>query len=129
MRRRGHAWDELPLRRGSWGGHADNLARAEEAFRKAFRLNPDLALAHNFYTFLETDFGRSVDAMERLLKRAQTHRNDPNVFTGLVQACRYCGLLEASVAAHNHARQLDPNVRTSVAYTYLHLGNFQKALD
>ncbi len=109
--------------------NAHNLARAEEAFRKAFALNPDLALAHNFYTSLQTDLGQSLDAMERLLKRAHTHRNDPNLFTGLVQACRYCDLLEASVAAHNHARQLDPNVRTSVAYTYLHLGNFQKVLE
>jgi TolB-like protein len=109
--------------------NAHNLARAEEAFRKAFALNPDLALAHNFYTSLQTDLGQSLDAMERLLKRAHAHRNDPNLLTGLVQACRYCGLLEASVAAHNHARQLDPSVRTSVAYTYLHLGNFQKVLE
>ena len=109
--------------------NAHNPARAEEAFRKAFALNSDLALAHNFYTSLQTDLGQSLDAMERLLKRAHAHCNDPNLFTGLVQACRYCGLLEASVAAHNHARQLDPNVRTSVAYTYLHLGNFQKVLD
>jgi serine/threonine protein kinase len=109
--------------------NAHNLARAEEAFRKAFALNPDLALAHNFYTSLQTDLGQSLDAMERLLKRAHAHRNDPNLMAGLVQACRYCGLLEASVAAHNHARQLDPSIRTSVAYTYLHLGNFQKVLE
>jgi tetratricopeptide (TPR) repeat protein len=109
--------------------NAHNLARADEAFRKAFALNPDLALAHNFYTSLQTDLGQSLDAMERLLKRAQAHRNDPNLFTGLVQACRCCGLLEASVAAHNHAKRLDPNVRTSVAYTYVHLGNFQKVLE
>jgi len=109
--------------------NAHNLARAEEAFRKAFALNPDLALAHNFYTSLQTDLGQSLDAMERLLNRAHARRNDPALFTGLVQACRYCGLLDASVAAHNHARELDPNVRTSVAYTYLHLGNFQKVLE
>jgi DNA-binding winged helix-turn-helix (wHTH) protein/tetratricopeptide (TPR) repeat protein len=108
---------------------AVNLSGAEEAFEKAFQLNPNLALAHNFYTSPQTDSGRSIEAMERLLKRAQTHRNDPNLFTGLVQACRYCDLLEASVAAHNRARQLDPQARTSVAYSYLHLGNFQKALD
>ena len=109
--------------------NANNLARSEEAFRKAFALNPDLALAHNFYTSLQTDLGQPLDAMERLLKRAHAHRNDPNLFTGLVQACRYCGLLEASVAAHDHARRLDPNARTSVAFTYLHLGDFQKVLE
>jgi serine/threonine protein kinase len=108
---------------------AANAPLAEEAFRKAFALNPDLALTHNFYTTLETDSGRSLEAMERLLKRARSHRNDPHLLTGLVQACRYCGLLKASVAAHDRARQLDPDIRTSVAYTYLHLGEFQEALD
>jgi serine/threonine protein kinase len=108
---------------------AANLACADDALQKAFALNPDLALAHNFYTSLETDTGRSLEATERLLKRAHTHHNDPNLLTGLVQACRYCGLLEASVAAHQRARQLDPHVRTSVAFTYLHLGDFRKALD
>jgi tetratricopeptide (TPR) repeat protein len=106
-----------------------NLSRADEAFQRAFQLNPDLALAHNFYTALETDSGRSLEAMERLLKRAQTHHNDPNLLAGLVQACRYCGLLEASVAAHHRARQLDPHIQTSVAFTHLHLGDFPKALD
>jgi eukaryotic-like serine/threonine-protein kinase len=106
-----------------------NFTRAHEAFQKAFQLNPELALAHNFYTALETDTGRSLEAMERLLKRAQTHRNDPNLLVGLVQACRYGGLLEVSVAAHNRARQLDPHIQTSVAFTYLHMGDFERALD
>jgi serine/threonine protein kinase len=108
---------------------AANFAAAETAFQKAFRLNPDLGVAHNFYTLLETDFGRSLGAMERLLKRAFSRRNDPNVFVGLVHACRYCGLLEASAAAHEHARRLDPNVRTSVSHTYTLLRDHQKALD
>ena len=108
---------------------AGNVDRAEEAFQKAFRLNPDLALAHNFYTAQECDSGRSLQAMARLIERAKTHRNDPNLLTGLVQALRYCDLLEASLAAHNLAKKLDPHVKTSVAYTYLQLGEFQKALD
>ncbi len=111
------------------GDGTANFAHAEDAFQKAFALNPDLAVAHNFYTSHETDLGRPLEAMARLLKRAHTHRNDPHLLSGLVQACRYCGLLEASVASHDRAKQLDPHVRTSVAYTYLHLGEFQKALD
>jgi tetratricopeptide (TPR) repeat protein len=107
----------------------ENLASADDAFRKAFSLNPELALAHNLCTALETDSGRSLAALERLLKRSHAHHNDPNLLTGLVQACRYCGLLEASIAAHDGAKRLDPHVRTSVAFTYLHLGEFPKALD
>ena len=111
------------------GEKAENTTRAEYAFQKALELNPDLALAHSFYTAHECDSGRSLEAMERLLRRAQTHRNDPNLLTGLVQACRYNGLLEASIAAHDQAKRLDSYVRTSIAYTWLQLGEFQTALD
>ena len=111
------------------GDDSENFMRADEAFKKAFTLSPELALAHNFYTVLESDLGRSLDSVERLLKRARTHRNDPNLFAGLVQACRYCDLLPASVAAHERAHQLDPLVPTSVAWTYRSLGDFQAVLD
>ena len=33
-------------------------------------------------------------------------------------ACRFCGLLNASVAADRRAKELDPAARTSVSYTY-----------
>jgi hypothetical protein len=35
-----------------------------------------------------------------------------------VSACRYCGLLDASVAADAQARRLDSRIRTSVAHTW-----------
>lgn len=111
------------------GNEPENLNRAEEAFQKSFSLNPELALAHNFYTSLEADLGQALGAIERLLERAQAHRNDPDLFTGLVQACRYCGLLDASVAAHERARALDPNATTSVTYTFRYLNNIPAALD
>jgi len=111
------------------GDEAENLGRAEEAFQKSFSLNPELALAHNFYTSLEADLGRALSALERLLKRAQMHRNDPDLFTGLVQACRYCDLLNASVAAYERARLLDGNVKTSVSFTFRYLNNIPAALE
>jgi eukaryotic-like serine/threonine-protein kinase len=115
---------------GKYGGEvADNIRLAEGAFRQAFTLHPDLAMAHNYYAALETETRRSVDALTRLIKQAQNRRNDPNLLAGLVQTCRYCDLLGPSLAAHRLAKQLDPNVRTSVAYTYLRLGEFQDALD
>jgi non-specific serine/threonine protein kinase len=106
-----------------------NLQRADEAFRKAFALNPDLAIAHNLYTAIECDQGRAQQAMIRLLGRAGFRRNDPDLFAGLVQACRYCDELEASVAAHQRARLLDPHVVTSVAHTYFLLGDYEKTLQ
>jgi len=115
---------------GKFGGdEGEILARAEEAFQKSFSLNPDLAIAHNFYTSLEADLGRALSAMERLLKRARAHRNDPDLLTGLVHACRYCDLGHASVAAHERARALDPNIKTSVSFTFRYLNDVQAALD
>lgn len=107
----------------------DNLKRSEAAFMRALELNPDLSMAHNFYTFLEIDFGRAQDAMTRLLDRAQARTTDPDLFAGLVHACRYCGLLDASRAAEERARRLDKLIRTSVAQTYFMLGDYQRVHD
>ena len=107
----------------------DHMKRAEVAFRHAFEINPDLPIAHHLYTPLETDLGRSEEAMLRLVRRARQRRADPELYAGLVHACRYCGLLDASVAAHDQARRLDPQIATSVAQTYWLLGEFEKAVD
>ena len=96
-----------------------NAALAEDALKRALALSPDLALAHHFYTYIEVEAGRSREAMVRLLERARSHPSEPELFAGLVHACRYCGLLEASEAAWERARRLDPNVTTSVAQTFL----------
>jgi tetratricopeptide (TPR) repeat protein len=110
-------------------GSLEKLEEADSAVRRALELNPDLPLAHNFYTHIQVDQGRPIEAVTRLLRRAQTTRNDPDLFAGLTHACRYCGLLEASVAAHQLARRLDPNIPTSVTHTYFMLGDYEKALE
>jgi DNA-binding winged helix-turn-helix (wHTH) protein/tetratricopeptide (TPR) repeat protein len=97
-------------------GTQAGLAEAERAFRRALELNPDLALAHKLFAQLEVDLGRGHDAMVRLVERAQTA--DPELLAGLVSACRYCGLLDASAAAHERALELDPRIRTSVGHTW-----------
>jgi eukaryotic-like serine/threonine-protein kinase len=107
----------------------ENLKRADLAFRKAFELNPDLPLAHHLYTALETDLGRAEQAVLRLVRRTRQRRADPELYAGLVHACRYCGLLDASVAAHERARQLDPQIATSVSNTYWMLGEHERAID
>jgi serine/threonine protein kinase len=111
------------------GNLTENFALAEEALQKAFVLNPDLGIAHHYYTSLQTELGRPFEAMERLLKRAREHHNDPQLYAGLVSACRYSGLPRASVDAHNLARRLDPNIRTAVVPSYLQLGEYQQVLD
>jgi tetratricopeptide (TPR) repeat protein len=110
------------------GDTEDIYELADEEFRRAFSLNPDLALAHNLYTPIECDRGRSQQAIIRLLDRARFRRHDPDLFAGLVQACRYGDELAASVAAHNYARRLDPHVTTSVEHTYFLQGEYEKTL-
>ncbi len=102
--------------------------RAEEALRRALELNPRLSVAHKFYANLEADIGQAERALVRLLGEANRHRNDPELFAGLVHACRYCGLYEQSLAAHAEARRLDPNVPTSFEQTLLMTGDIVRLL-
>jgi serine/threonine protein kinase len=108
------------------GGDAE---LSEKAFRRAFALSPDLALAHNFYTPTECDRGHARKAMVRLLERARFRRNDAELFAGLVHVCRYFDELKASVAAHLRGRHLDPHLITSVAHTHFLLGDYASAID
>src|SRR5262249_29884224 len=95
----------------------EGLKQAEAAFQQALDLNPDLAIAHKFYAQLEVDLGRACDAMVRLLPRAQGAA-DPEIFAALISPLRYCGLLEASVAAYTRAVALEPTIRTSIVHTW-----------
>jgi serine/threonine protein kinase/tetratricopeptide (TPR) repeat protein len=127
------AWARLGRTRWLWDkynkGSLEGLQSAEEAFQRAFRLNRNLALAHNLYTNLQVDQGRSLEAMKRLLERAGKRRSDAELFAGLAHVCRYCGLLQAALVAHQEARRLDPLIATSVNHTYFMLGDYQHALE
>ena len=101
-------------------GASEGLDMAEQAFRKALQLNPDLPLTHKLYAQLEVERGLARDAMARLIER--THTADPELLAGLVTTCRYCGLLEASVAAHERAIGLEPKLKTSIIHTWAFQG-------
>lgn len=111
---------------GAPGAVADNAA--ERAFQQAFRLNPDLVVAHTGYTPIQCDGGHAPEAMVRLLRLLRRNESNPEIFSALVHASRYCGLLNASLAAHERAFRLDPKVATSVAHTYFALGDYDKTL-
>jgi hypothetical protein len=68
-----------------------------------------------YYAQLDMEMGRSRDALVRLLERAVPKPSDPYLLAGLVQAGRYCGLVDVSIAAHEQARRLDPQIPTGVA--------------
>ena len=106
-----------------------NLGRSESAFRRALELNPDLPVAHHLYTHFEVEAGRATAAMQRLITRLRAGSADPELYGGLVTATRYCGLLDASVAADRHARRLDPAARNSVPYTHWLRGEYDLAIE
>ena len=110
-------------------GAEEHLKRAESCLQRALTLNPHLASVARAYAQLESDTGRSKDGLVRLLIAARTNDRDPELWAGLVHACRYCGLLPASIAAHERARQLDPTIATSVRHTYWLLGDANRALQ
>ncbi len=108
---------------------ADAMGQAKEAFERAFTLSPDLPLAHSLFTPFEIEeLGRPQAAMTRLLRCARDAPNAPDLFDGLVIACRYCGLLRASVAAAERVRELDPAAHTSVQYSYFFLNDPENAI-
>ncbi|HJQ19347.1 MAG TPA: protein kinase [Gemmatimonadaceae bacterium] len=96
-----------------------NDRRAEEAFRRALALSPELPTAHRFFTHYQSEHGAADAAIARLLQYAKANRNDAQLFAGLVHALRYAGLNGASIAAHREARRLDPTVPTSVEFSLL----------
>ena len=112
-----------------FNGYPSSADLAEAAFQRAFIIDPDLACAHQFYTQLQVDTGQAAQAMIRLTDRLENHRQDPETLAGLVQAFRYCGLPEESIAAHEQAVCLDPTIRTSVAHTHFVRGEFSRVFE
>jgi hypothetical protein len=129
MHLRGPAWGAVI---GGWRNSALSrtiiLRERERRWKRPSPLNPDLVTARAAYTTIESDAGHAEAAMVRLLGQASKHENNAEIFSALVHACRYCGLMDASLRAHERAIRLDPNIRTSVAHTCFALGDFARAL-
>jgi tetratricopeptide (TPR) repeat protein len=111
------------------GSSSANLELAQSAFQRAFTLDPDLACAHQFYTFVQVDTGHADEAMRRLLERLDRHPGEPESFTSLVQVFRFRGMLHQSVEAHRRAAELDPAIITSVAHTFFLAGDYASAIE
>jgi len=128
------AWAQLGrvhrvMAKYSYGDPESDLAEADHAFRKALELNPNLSLAHHLYAFYQIEeLGESKQAMVRMLRQARRRPTDAQLLSGLVLACRFCGLLDASIEADRRARRIDPGIRTSVQYTFCSAGEYENAL-
>ena len=43
-----------------------------------------------------------------------------------MQACRYAGLDRPAIAAYEHARRLEPRIRTAVSHAYFMAGDYEQ---
>ena len=102
--------------------------RARDGFERALGLDAGLSIAHSLYAQLEVDTGQATQAMTRLLRLVHLRPHAAELYSGLVHALRYCGLLDLSVAAHARARVLDPTHPTSVHHTWWMKGEYERAL-
>lgn len=109
--------------------YRSSYAAAEAAFQRAFALNPDSALAHHLYVYLEVETGRASEALIRIATRLHREPHQAELYAALCQVARYCGLLEVSLAAHARAQALDPQVRTSIANTYMATFDYPRLLE
>jgi serine/threonine protein kinase/tetratricopeptide (TPR) repeat protein len=127
------AWARLGRARrvlAKWlgGPHAAGLLPlAEQAFRRALELEPDLAIAYDLSAYAEAELGRAPDAMVRLLERLARRPREVGLLAGLVTTCRYAGLFDASLAAHERAAALDPAAATSVCWSHFLRGDYVAA--
>jgi serine/threonine-protein kinase len=137
------ALDEDPRFAPAWAGLAricrllgkyqrddseDNLRRAENALGKSLQLNPELSAAHRLLAQLDVDRGYAEEAMVRLVVRARDHGGDAELFAALVHVCRFCGLMDASIAADAQARSFDPTIDTGVMHTYWLMHRYEDAV-
>jgi len=110
-------------------GREGNYREAAKSLTRALELHPDLPSAQYYTAQLELDGGRVEAALDRLLPLVERNPNDADGHAGLVTALRYAGLLDLSIAAHEHVRALDPEMPTSIHYTFMSRGEIERALE
>ena len=111
-------------------GGREQYRKAQAAYEKALRLNPDLIETKVYMANLLTDTGRADQAVPLLRAALAANPNLAEAHWELGYAYRFGGLLPESVAECEHARQLDPKVKinSSAMNTYLYLGQYDKFL-
>jgi TolB-like protein len=115
------------LAKWAWDG-GGGLSRAQSAFAQALALDPDLPMVYEQLAYVDVELGLAAETMARLLERAAQRPRDARLMAGLVTACRYAGLLDASLAAHARVVAIDPDTRTTVTWTHFMLGNYLEAV-
>jgi TolB-like protein/Flp pilus assembly protein TadD len=111
-------------------GGRDRYRRAEAAYERALALKPKQLEAQMFFANLLVDTGKVERAVPLLRDAIASNPNDAAVHWELGYAYRFAGMLAESVQECEHARRIDPLVKSngSVLNTYLYLGRYEDFL-
>ena len=112
-------------------GGIEQYRKAQAAYERALALQPKQLEASMFLANLLIDTGKVEDAVPLLREVLKDNPNHAAVHWELGYAYRFAGMLEASVAECERARQMDPLVKANGAAlnSYLYLGEYDKFLQ
>jgi TolB-like protein len=89
----------------------EHLAKADESFKRALTINPNLLIAHSYHAQVEADLGRALPTMVRLFTLAQASPETPD----LLRRSSRCA---ASAANGGHPRR--QRARAGAGSAHLH---------
>jgi tetratricopeptide (TPR) repeat protein len=109
-------------------GGREQYRRAQAAYERALSLEPRQLEAEMFLANLLIDTGKVEQAVPRLREAIARKPDHAALHWELGYGFRFAGMLQQSVAECEHARQLDPSVKSngSVLNTYLYLGEYDR---
>lgn len=110
-------------------GGREYYDRAQDAYNRAIKLNPDQIEARLFSALLLTDTGRVEKAIPLLRSLLNTNPNQARTHWELSYSYRYAGMLNESIQEGEHALQLDFNVANRTFNSYLYAGQYDKFMS
>ena len=118
-------WDRI----GHWAQVEGDWSQAEDAYRKAYALQPEtygycLGTALNF-------LGRYTEALSILLPQAEMHKSDAQSWFQVAKAREGVGDIAGAIAAYHRAVELDPDYELAIfnlGGTHWNSGNHAEAV-
>jgi DNA-binding winged helix-turn-helix (wHTH) protein/TolB-like protein/Flp pilus assembly protein TadD len=112
-------------------GGGEQYGKAQRAFERALKLEPDSIDARVYMANMFTDTGRVEKAVPLLRDALKTNPNHAEVHWELGYAYRFGGMLRESITESEEARRLDPVVKmnSSALNGYLYLGQYDEFLQ
>jgi serine/threonine protein kinase len=105
---------------------------AEEHFKRAIELDPNLAMAHFWYGWFLAGQGRYEEGIAELKRGVSLDPLWPRMMSGLVWAYEAAGQYDSALAYVHRMAEIDSNdamIYNSEPFVYLRQGKYSKAID